>query len=84
MTYLHTYMYVHININIIMVITKLSDNIRSRLREIPLFMHDILILRTTVPNIAKVSDASDPFTLPFLVTFHVSTLLLSIYHNGPN
>lgn len=38
MTYIHTFMYTYININIIMIITKFPDNIRSRLREIPSFM----------------------------------------------
>ena len=41
-------------------------------------------MRTTVPNIAKASDTSDPFTLSFLVTFLMYVLPQSIYHNGPN
>ena len=57
--------YTYININIIMITKKLSDIIRSRLRELPYSCNTCVTLRIVVLNIAKASNASNPFTLPF-------------------
>lgn len=40
-TCINTYMYTYININIIMITKKFLDIIRSRLRELPLFVHNM-------------------------------------------
>jgi len=63
---MHTYMYTYININITMMTTNFLDIIRSRLREIPLFMQHMCNIENNSPSIAKEFDTSDPFTLPFL------------------
>lgn len=40
--------------------------------------------RIKVPKIAKWYDTSNPFTLPFFITFPLIVLPSSIYTNGPN
>lgn len=61
----HTYIqiYIHININIkkSWSLKIMSDNDIS--------LYPCMTLSTTVPNIAKASDVSYPFTLPFLLPF---------------
>lgn len=66
MTYIYAYMYTYININIFMITIKFLDIIRSRLRQLPLFMQHMCNIENNNPNIDKESDTSDPFTITFL------------------